>query len=342
MTSEISMLRRPHTGPAVWKGPEQADSGHWVLRLSPAQITELDAALQAVHERSIPLLKVTSGDFPLPTLAGELEHIADVLENGRGFVLVKGVPVERYSQAAASTVFWGMGRHLGTPVSQNASGHRLGHARDTGRSLTDPATRGYQTRERLPFHSDGSDVLGLLCLRAARSGARNALVSSAAVHNAVLERRPDLVERLYRTHFFDRREEQAPGDLPYAALPLTSWSRSGLSMRYNRCYLESAQRFPDVPRLDPADVELFDLVDALAESPEFRLDVGFEAGDLLFVNNHTVLHSRTGYEDFAEPNLRRHVLRLWLALGQGRGGVSPRDVVATQNSARLRGFRPYR
>lgn len=199
----------------------------------------------------------------------------------------------------------------------------LGHARDTGRSLTDPATRGYQTRESLPFHSDGSDVLGLLCLRAARSGGRSALVSSAAVHNAVLERRPDLVERLYRTHFFDRREEHAPGDLPYAALPLASRSRRGLSMRYNRCYLESAQRFPDVPRLDPADVELFDLVDALAESPEFRLDVDFEAGDLLFVNNHTVLHSRTGFEDFAEPDPGRHVLRLWLTLGHGRGGISP-------------------
>ncbi|WP_406388082.1 TauD/TfdA family dioxygenase [Streptomyces sp. NBC_00887] len=342
MRSEINMLRRPHTGPAVWKGPEQVDSGEGVLRLSPAQIDELDAALHRVHERSIPLLKVTSGDFPLPTPTGELRHVADVLENGRGFVLVKGIPVERYNLAAASTVFWGAGRHLGTPVSQNASGHMLGHARDTGRSLTDPATRGYQTRESLPFHSDGSDVLGLLCLRAARSGGRSALVSSAAVHNAVLERRPDLVERLYRTHFFDRREEHAPGDLPYAALPLASRSRRGLSMRYNRCYLESAQRFPDVPRLDPADVELFDLVDALAESPEFRLDVDFEAGDLLFVNNHTVLHSRTGFEDFAEPDPGRHVLRLWLTLGHGRGGISPRDVIATQNSARLRGFRHCR
>lgn len=334
MGNVINTLRRPHTGPAVWKGPDLADSGEWVIRLSPEQIDEIDRALHAVHEQSLPLLKVTAGDFPLPTLAGELERIADVLENGRGFVLVKRIPVERYGQAAASTIFWGVGRHLGTPVSQNASGHMLGHARDTGRSLADPATRGYQTRANLPFHTDGSDVLGLLCLRAARSGARNAVVSSAAVHNAVLARRPDLVERLYRTHFFDRREEHAPDDLPYTALPLVSWSGSGLSMRYNRCYLESAQRFPGVPRLDPTDRELFDLVDACAGSPEFRLDIDFEVGDLLFVNDHTVLHSRTGYEDFAQPGLKRHVLRLWLSLGQGGGGVSPRDIVGTQNSAR--------
>ncbi|MFF9510078.1 TauD/TfdA family dioxygenase [Streptomyces sp. NPDC014724] len=361
MTSVINVLRRPCTGPAVWAGPDLADSEEWVLRLTPAQIDELEAALRAVRARGLPLLKMTAGDFPLPTLADELERIADVLENGRGFVLVKRIPVERYSQAAASTIFWGVGQHLGVPVSQNASGHMLGHARDTGRSLADPGTRGYQTRARLPFHTDGSDALGLLCLQAARSGARTSVVSSAAVCNAVLARRPDLLERLYRPHFLDLREEQAPGERPYAAVPLVSWSGGKLSMRYNRCYLESAQRFPDIPRLEPKDVELFDLVDALAGSPELRLEVDFEVGDLLFLNNHAVLHSRTEYEDFAEPELKRHVLRLWLTARQGRGlppdfwggpqstgggpdrgGVAPRDVIATQNSVGLGGCRHQR
>ncbi|MFE7398284.1 TauD/TfdA family dioxygenase [Streptomyces sp. NPDC057557] len=360
MTSVVNDLRRPCTGPAG-AGSDLADSEECVLELSPAQIDELDAALRAVRTRGIPLLKMTAGDFPLPTLAGELERIADVLENGRGFVLVKRIPVERYSQAEVSTIFWGMGRHLGVPVSQNASGHMLGHSRDTGRSLADPGTRGYQTRARLPFHTDGSGALGLLCLRAARSGARTAVVSSSAVYNAILARRPDLLERLYRTHFLDLREEQAPGERPYTAVPLASWSEGRLSMRYNRCYLESAQRFPDIPPLEPTDVELFDLVDALAESPELRLEVDFEVGDLLFLNNHAVLHSRTEYEDFTEPELKRHVLRLWLAArqgrglppgfwghphstggGPGRGGVAPRDVIAAQNSVGLGGCRHQR
>ncbi|MGW2085021.1 TauD/TfdA family dioxygenase [Streptomyces sp. NPDC001880] len=352
MTSVDNMLRRPCAGPAVWKGPDLADSTEWVLRLSPTQTGELDAALRSVRERGLPLLKVTADDFPLPTLAGELARLSDVLENGRGFVLVKRIPVEQYGRAAASTVFWGLGQHLGVPVSQNAAGHMLGHARDTGATLADPATRGYQTRARLPFHTDGSDVLGLLCLRAARTGARTAVVSSAALYNAVLARRPDLVERLYRTHFLDRREEQSRGELPYSAVPFAFWNGGKLSVRYNRCYVESAQRFSDVPRLEPADVELFDLIDELAESPEFRLDIDFEAGDLLLLNNHAVLHSRTEYEDFSAPELKRHVLRLWLALRQGRdlppgfwgnprsacdrpgrGGITPRDVIAKQNPA---------
>ncbi|QWA25732.1 TauD/TfdA family dioxygenase [Streptomyces sp. JCM17656] len=117
-------------------------------------------------------------------------------------------------------------------------------------------------------------------------------------------------------------------------------------MRYHRPYLESAQRFPDVPRLEPADVELFDLIDRAASSPRYSLDVGFEPGDLLLVNNYAVLHSRTAYEDFAEPERKRHVLRLWLTLRKGRdlpphfwgdraetagaagrGGITPHDLV---------------
>ncbi|MER5601185.1 TauD/TfdA family dioxygenase [Streptomyces sp. NPDC002265] len=356
MTNVSDVLRRPCTGAAVWRAADLAGSEEWVLRLSTAQTDELERAARAVHERGLPLLKVAAGDFPLPTLAGPLEQVADVLENGRGFVLVRGLPVERYSLPVASTVFWGLGQHLGIPVSQNAAGHMLGHARDTGRTLADPATRGYQTRAELPFHTDGSDLLALLCLRAGRSGGHTRLVSSAAVHNAVLARRPDLVQRLYRTHFLDRREEQAPGELPYDAVPLAAWHDGKLSTRYNRCYLESAQRFPDVPRLEPADLELFDLVDELTAAPESRLDVGFGAGDLLLVNNHAVLHSRTAYEDFAEPGTERHVLRLWLTAhrgrdlppgfwgeargaedGSGRGGISPRDEILTPGACRTGG-----
>ncbi|WP_407555336.1 TauD/TfdA family dioxygenase [Streptomyces sp. Pv4-95] len=290
---------------------------------------------------------MTAADFPLPTLARELRRIADVLENGTGVALIKRIPSERYSESAAGLVFWALCQYLGTPVSQNSSGHMLGHVRDTGRIMGDPATRGYQTREMLPFHTSGSDVLGLMCLRAARSGARISVASSGAVYNAILARRPDLVERLYRTHFLDRREEQAPGESPFHSVPLACWHGEKLSVRYHRCYLESAQRFPRVPRLETADIELFDLMDDISGSPGLRLDVDFEEGDLLLINNHTVFHSRTDYEDFAEPERKRHLLRLWLTLREGRelprefwgdmygntrdtgrGGIAPRDVVA--------------
>ncbi|MFF0629484.1 TauD/TfdA family dioxygenase [Streptomyces sp. NPDC004296] len=346
MTGVRSVLTRPLAGPAVWRGADLVANRAWALRLEPSHLQELDAAVRAVRARGTPLLKVTADDFPLPTLAGELRRIADVLENGRGFALVEQLPVERYGAAAAATLLWGIGRHLGVPVSQNATGHMLGHVRDTGHPKTDPGVRGYQTRAALPFHTDESDVLALLCLRPARSGGRVSLASSAAVYNGLLAQRPRLAARLYRTHCLDRREEQAPGESPYLRVPLATWCRGKLSIRYNRHYLESAQRFPDVPRLEPADAELFDLIDALAASPGLRLGLDFAPGDLLLLNNHAVLHSRTQYEDSPEPERQRHVLRIWLTpnqprmlpsyfwgephgarCGPGRGGILPRDVI---------------
>ncbi|MEW1907479.1 TauD/TfdA family dioxygenase [Kitasatospora sp. NPDC085895] len=353
------MLQEHLTGPAAWHGPDLAGRDAWTVRLSPAHLAELDAALHTARSRGTTLLRSTAADFPLPTLAAELGGIADELENGRGFVLVKGLPVDRYGAGAAANVLWGIGRHLGTPVSQNAAGHLLGHVRDTGRTPADPATRGYQTRNALGFHTDGSDVLALLCLRPAAAGGRIGLASSAAVHNAVLAHRPDLARRLYRRYAVDRREEHGPGERPYDTVPLACWHAGRLSLRYHRCHLESAQRFPDAPRLEPADTELFDLIDGAASSPAARLDLDLEAGDLLLVNNLAVLHSRSAYRD--GPGHRRHLLRLWLALRQGRplppalwtdpyradtapgrGGVPPRDVITPQHRADRTVRLPYR
>ncbi|MFF4352869.1 TauD/TfdA family dioxygenase [Streptomyces sp. NPDC001530] len=336
--------REFRAGPSGWRGADLRATDEWLLRLSPRQLAELSEALSTARRRGVTLLRLTVADFPLPTLAGELERIGDVLEHGRGFVLIRGIPVDRLSEAAASAVFWGLGQYLGRPVSQNADGHVLGHVRDTGRTMADPATRGYQTRAALPFHTDAADLLALLCLRAARSGGRTSLVSSAAVHDAVLKFRPDLAERLRRTHYFDRREEHAPGEPPYLAAPLTARSAGRPSLRYHRCYLESAQRFPDVPRLEPADLELFDLIDELAGSPEFRLDIDLEPGDLLLFNNHATLHARSEFEDFDAPEFKRHLLRLWLAFGDCRGpdaarhGVAPRDVVRPRSPLTTRQF----
>ncbi|OMI35848.1 TauD/TfdA family dioxygenase [Streptomyces sparsogenes] len=360
-----SVLRRPCAGPAVWSGPDPADLDEWALRLAPARIDGIEAALRVVRERGVPLLKVSARDCLLPAPAGELERVAGVWGDGRGVVLITRVPVGRCSRAAASTRFWGLGQRLGTPWWQNAAGRVLGHARGAGRRMADPATRGCRTGEGLLFDTDGSDVLGLvglvglLCLRTARSGACAAVVSSAAVCSVVPARGPDLVERLYRGPFLDRREEQAPGGRPYDAVWLVSWHGGKLGIRCNRSCPESAQRFPGVVRPQPADGELFGLIGGPAVSPELRRDVGFEVGGLL-LGNRAMFHCRTAYEDFAEAGPRRDVLRLWSAPGQGRGlppgfggglhctegpargGITPREVVVKQNSAGLTGSRRLR
>ncbi|MFE2144447.1 TauD/TfdA family dioxygenase [Streptomyces sp. NPDC059456] len=306
-------LRGPFTGPAVWHGPDLADRDEWVLRLSSRQTTELRTALTTARPRGTTLPRAAAADFPLPALAGELERAAEDLASGRGWVLIKGVPVRELSEADAGAVLRAIGQYLGWPVPQDPHGHALRHVRDTGGTAPGATATGYRTRARVPFHTDESDLLGLLCLRPACSDAVTSLVSSAAVHNALADLRPDLVQRLYRNHFFDRRDQHAPGERPYLAAPLATRYGAALSMRYDRDRLEAARSLTGVPRPEPADTELYDLVDSLADSPRLRLDLHLEAGDLLLVDNHSVMHARPEFEDFDDPERGRHLLPLRLA-----------------------------
>lgn len=338
----MEVLSEELQAPCAWQGAAMRRVDDWRYQLSGDDIAELEAAGERARQSGLPLEQVSVEDFPLPRLGEVARGWADELENGRGFLLVKGIPVERYSEQDAALLFWGIGLHMGTPVSQNASGDLLGHVRDTGRSIRDPSVRGYQTRVRLPYHTDGSDVVGLLCLRPALSGGISTIVSSTHLYNEVVRRRPDLIDVFYEPFYFDRREEQQPGEEPWYATRLACYRQGKLSMRYIRGFIESAQRFPEIPRLSTRQLELLDLIDSVANDPDNYLDMDFEPGDMQFVSNYTIMHSRTNYEDHPEPALKRHLLRLWLTLpegreldpdfgrgmsstaGRGRGGVTPR------------------
>lgn len=311
-----TILREPISGPAAWRGRDLRDRTTWVHRLDAAQVAELETALAAV--RGVDLYDITRGDFPLPTLGAVVERWVAELEGGRGFLLVKGLPIERYTEEEASIIYWGIGQHLGVPVSQNAAGDLLGHVRDTGRSIADPSVRGYQTRIRLPYHTDSSDIVGLLCFRPARSGGLSSIVSSTTIYNEVLRQRPDLVELMYEPFFYDRREEQGPGEDPWYTSPIACNVDGTLSIRYIRGFIETAQRFPDIPRLTGRQRELLDLIDELANDEALHLQMDFEPGDIQLVNNYVILHARTEYDDFEEPERKRHLLRLWLTLRHGR------------------------
>lgn len=311
-------LTETTSSPAAWTGAEMRVTDEWIHRLSEPEVAELEAALARVKAQGIELASVTREHFVLPTLSPIIDRWVHDLEDGRGFLLVKGLPIDRYSEQDVSTIYWGIGQHMGVPVSQNATGDLLGHVRDTGRSIADPSVRGYQTRIRLPYHTDGSDVVGLLCFRPARSGGLSSIVSSTTVFNEVVRRRADLVDLMYEPFFYDRREEQSPGEEPWYASPIACYVDGKLSVRYIRGFIESAQRFPEVPRLTERQRELLDVIDAITMDPEVELLMDFEPGDMQFVNNYVILHSRTDYEDFEEPERKRHLLRLWLTLREGR------------------------
>ena len=312
--------RRSVEGPSVWTGPDMAHrQAEWTYRLTPSDIAELEAATQAVRARGLDIAEIRRADFPLPKLGSVLERLRDDVVHGRGFVLLRGMPVQNRPVAESATMYWGLGTYIGSARSQNAKGHLLGHVYDLGgNSATDPHVRSYATSEQQNFHIDRSDIVALLCLRHAKSGGLSRMASSMALHNVMLQRRPDLLERLYQPLPVDRRGEVPEGKPPFYEAPVFNEHAGRLSVLYSRSHIGSAQRFPEARRLTAEDIEALDMLNALAGDPELRLDMMFEPGDVQILHNHTILHARTGYEDWPEVERKRHLLRLWLSPPNGR------------------------
>jgi len=303
---------------SAWYGPDVEQRTEWIERLSDAEIAEVETAVERLEGASRDLTSITSDDFSLPTLGPRLHRILDEVLNGRGFVLIRALPVERWTRAEAAIAFLGIGVHLGALRMQNADGHLLGHVRDLGRSSEDPNTRIYQTRERQTFHTDSCDVVGLLCLRTAKSGGLSSLVSSTTIFNEMRSLRPDLLKVLLDPIETDRRGEVPPGGKPYFSIPVFNWHAGLVSAIYQRQYIESARRFAGVAPLSAVQIEALDLLDELANQPDLNLMMELEPGDIQLVHNHTIFHDRTAFEDHPEPRRKRHLLRLWLAPSEAR------------------------
>jgi hypothetical protein len=315
---------QPVTGPRVWRGPEIASrSDEWITRLSETDIAELDAAVARIEAQDLDVLDITKDNFALPNFGKKLAAIQDRLQHGVGFAMIRGIPVDRYSRRQSAIAYFGIGSHLGEAVSQNARGHALGHVCDLGVDASLPTGRGYQTAEKLNFHTDPADTVGLLCLKTSKSGGLSAIVSSGAVYNAMLAERPDLVQVLTETIYRDRRGEIPEGRDPWYRLPVFNFRDGNLTTNYVRSTIDKAQRFPNLPRLTEKQLEAFALIERIASDPAFVLNIEFKPGDIQFLNDHYIMHSRTAFVDHPEPENRRHLLRLWLATEAGPPLAAP-------------------
>ena len=289
---------------AAWNGRELSETPEvWMVTLTPSHLAELETAAD-----------INDSSFDLPTLGAVLADLQVELINGRGFVLIRGLEIEKYSEDEIATIFTGLGSHIGHARSQNGAGDLLGHVLDVGADANDTDVRIYQTSERQTFHTDSCDVVGLICLKKSKSGGASMLVSASSIYNALLERRPDLTELLFDPIATDRRGEIPNGMKPYFEIPVFTWHEGHLNIMYQRQYINSAQRFSGVLRLTPNHIEALDLFDELANDPDLTLSMQLEPGDIQFVHNHSMLHDRMGFEDWPEPDRRRHLLRLWLSI----------------------------
>jgi len=328
-----------------------ADDPRWRRELAPGDLDEIDRALHHAESRGCPWHKLTAADFPLGRVASRLVDIADELENGSGMVKLAGLPVERYAKDQLRLIWFGIGRHLGTPVFQNRRGELMREIRDEGSEAGErygqvagsagdrPFLSSYArtlTNGPLRFHTDRTDVVGLLCVHQAAKGGVSRLCSSVAIHNEMLRRRPDLLDLLFGDFHRSRfGEEAASPEITYA-LPVFGLRDGKFTSHFSLTYIEAAEMSGAVPPLSPAQREALDLLLALAD--ELSFDMTLEPGDMQFLNNHVIYHARTAFTDGAEESRRRLLYRLWLSMPNSRALPAGHEVLwRTTEAGALRG-----
>jgi hypothetical protein len=302
---------------SLWLGSEMAQRTDWMHPLTSAEVNELDAAVAHAKSVHANLVDLTAEQFPLPTLGSRLKRIRHGILHGHGFALLRGWPSADRSLEDSAYVFRGVGAHLGEALSQNGKGHIIGHVANLGLDYSDPTTRGYQTTAELRYHSDAGDIVGLLCVKPARTGGLSKISSATAVWNEMVRRRPDLARELLKPTAYSRWGEVGAGQKPVYVIPPFHVHEGRLITVYIMGAVTKAQSFENVDKISDTHKEALMMVNTIADEPGIRLDMDFKPGDMQFLCNHFTLHSRTSYEDWPEVENRRHLLRIWLACEDG-------------------------
>jgi hypothetical protein len=310
-----AILTKPVAGAVAWTARDLERDQGWIYRLDEGDLREIDKALSVSRDRQPVVEMVARDDFPLPRLSAKLAVAAAELDRGRGLSWMRGFPVDRWSEDDAARALWGIGTYLGRAIPQNARGDLVGHVRYDGLELSDPHARGYQTRAAQSLHVDRCDVVGLLCLRKAKSGGQSRVVSSPRIHNEMLARCPALLGILYTPFAIDLRAEEEPGEPPVYYRPVFSYYGGVLSCGANATYIRSGQKRVGRP-LNDAENEALDTFYAIADEHAYSMDL--EPGDIQWLNSYVTLHDRTEYVDHPEAERMRHLLRLWLAVPNPR------------------------
>lgn len=302
--------------PAVWRGSELLGRPDFLQTLSSEEIEELSQAAERFGE--LELDQITGESLPAGSLASRLTRIQNSLETDSGAVFLRGFPIERFSKDVVQKLFWAMVQKIGTPISQSASGEKIFHVRDEGFGQDDARARGPNTRKRLSFHTDRCDVIAFMCLKQAKAGGENDLVSSAALYNEILSRRPDLLAELMQPYYYRRHNVDLGNEQAYCRQPIFSFCEGHFAGSFLRVLIERAYSSGEVPAMTDSQREALDFLEEVAEEPEMHIRFRQEPGDILLLNNWVTFHRRSEFKDFDEPELKRHILRIWLSVPNSR------------------------
>ncbi len=309
--------RQPIVGRSAWRPGDFASKDDYSYTLTEDHFAAFDRAIAANQSANRVMEEITQQDFPLDAIASDVAAWRDDVLHGRGFMILRELPLDRYSEEMFAAIFWGLGTYLGRAVSQSNLGDRMGHVIDVGGK--DRRERAYRNSRELMMHTDRADILGMACLRKAMSGGVSGYVSAHTIYNEMLATRPELVEHLFEGFHYHRRGEQLPGQpavTPQKVPVLSEWENE-LSVVYLRSYIDMGAAELGKP-LSASEQEAIDLFETIADRRDIKLTFTLEPGEVIFFNNCVVLHNRTGFEDHPEPERKRHLLRLWLMMDGAR------------------------
>lgn len=317
-------VTKPATGPAAWMGSDMAQTDDWIIRLTPADIGELDDALAGIADKEIRVHEITAADFPLPKLGVRLTAFADELENGRGFGVIRGVPVENYTEEACKIISWGLCSYLGVGIPQSRQGDWINHVIDLTdiKSTTKPDLAHIVKRKELRsnheggelrWHTDSTDIIALFCLTKAKAGGASRLASAATVHNLILDQSPECLGALYDGyHYLSLADDDETPRVSAERIPVFKREGESVTFYYIPQVVERAIDRANVT-YNQTENRARDLIQMAANTQGVPLEFTLEAGDLEVVNARTVMHARREFEDYPELDRRRHLLRLWMA-----------------------------
>ncbi len=296
--------------PMAWRRNSFQSVADYAVELTDADRREIEHAARTAAKRG-PAERLGRADFELAGLSRRLRAGYDDVRAGRGFALLRGLPVDALSREEFVAAVWGVGSHFGTAISQNAQGELIGHVIDASKEEATP--RMFRSNLELRLHTDWTAMLSLACWQSAASGGATYVASGLTIHDAIKQRAPELLAPLYNGFHYHRLGEEGEGEDPVSPyrIPVFGFRNGQLSCRYQRAGTAAGHRAANVP-LTEIELKALDLFDEVAKAPEHRLAFYLERGDMLVVNNYTMLHARTGFTEHPEPERRRHLVRLWL------------------------------
>ena len=311
----------PFDHPMAWKASDIGGKDGIAADLTARHLDAFDKALKALRARGrVAFEDIGRRDFPLDDIADDLAAWQREVSDGRGLVLFRRFPLDRWSQEDLELIWFGLGIHFGRAVSQSVMGDLLGHVVNIGGD--DNRHRAYRNARALNMHTDRCDTVGMFCLQKAKQGGVSSYASALAVHNRIRESAPELIESLWHGFHLHRFGEQLPGQPAYTPMRIPVFSRKDgvTTVILIGGYARMAAEEYGAP-FSERDRAALDTFEHWAKDPEFNLSFTLEPGEALLFNNCAVLHTRTAFEDHDEPQLKRHLLRLWLMDWDGRPAV---------------------